>query len=138
MASNVCSLSWDDMNFKFAVIYLLFSLPVIPRNLLKFLPTVLPFKRFIFCIILKCQLFRHFEETMRKIGSCFFFCGCLLCARKFNCFSLYQWRHYRKGDTAAFCLWDFYLFKLIFLFVYWWFPDDLKRKHVSYFAINYL
>ena len=30
------------------------------------------------------------------------------------------------------------LFEVIFLFICWWFPNDLKRKCVTDFAINYL
>ena len=43
---------------------------------------------------------------------------------------------YRRRNNLFF--WYFYLFEVIFLFICWWFPNNLKRKCVADFSINCL
>ena len=41
-----------------------------------------------------------------------------------------------EKDTRLFSFWYFYLDELLFLFIYWWFSNDLKPESVAYSVIN--
>ena len=48
-----------------------------------------------------------------------------------------QWKYDGEGDTTLFCFWHFFLFELISLFIYEWFPNGLKPRRISNFVINW-